>query len=451
MFDNLTEKISAVFDRLRGKGVLTEDNIAEALREIRIALLEADVALATVKVLTERIRARAIGTEVIRSVTPGQMVIKIVHDELLDFLGLEPSSLNLQANSPFSFLMVGLQGSGKTTTAAKIANLLKEQKRVLLVSLDIYRPAAQLQLEQLAQSIGVQSLPIIANQAPVEIVQRALAEARRKSIDLIVFDTAGRTNIDKAMMEELKELHAAISPLETLLVADGMLGQDAVQIAKSFQEAVPLTGLVFTRMDGSARGGAVLSMKHVTACPVKLLGTGERVDRIIPFDPQRIVDQILDRGDIVALVERAAQTMDPSATEKIEKRIKKGRFDLTDMQAQLENLQKMGGLSSMLQMLPGAKRIISTIDAKQTGALDDGDKAIGRQIALIRSMTPQERKDPSILNGSRRRRIASGAGSTVQELNRFLKQFDQMRALTRSMTKKKRGGLAALLNKMPQP
>lgn len=289
MFDNLTEKISAVFDRLRGKGVLTEDNIAEALREIRIALLEADVALATVKVLTERIRARAIGTEVIRSVTPGQMVIKIVHDELIDFLGSEPSSLNLQANSPFSFLMVGLQGSGKTTTAAKIANFLKEQKRVLLVSLDIYRPAAQLQLEQLAQSIGVPSLPIIADQAPVEIVQRALAEARRKSIDLIVFDTAGRTNIDKAMMEELKELHAAISPLETLLVADGMLGQDAVQIAKSFQEAVPLTGLVFTRMDGSARGGAVLSMKHVTACPVKLLGTGERVDRIIPFDPQRVL------------------------------------------------------------------------------------------------------------------------------------------------------------------
>lgn len=447
MFESLSQKLSSVFERLKGRGFLNEEDITTALREIRVALLEADVAIPAVKALLAQVKERALGQEILKSVTPGQMIIKFVHEELIRFLGSEPVELNLKANSPFAYLIVGLQGSGKTTTTAKLANRLKNSHKILLASLDIYRPAAQQQLEVLAQMIQVDSLPIVEKEQPLEIVARAFEYARKNGVDLILFDTAGRTHIDNLMMQELNDVYQCVQPIETIFVADAMTGQDAVNIAQSFKETVPLTSLILTRMDGDARGGAVLSTRFITGCPIKFLGVGEQIDKLIPFDARRVADQILDRGDVIQLVEQAAATIDEAKAMKMQKRMAKGQFNMYDMQHQLEQMLKMGGFSSMLKMLPGAKKITAMLDQAGKNKLESSNQTIIRNIAFIQSMTDKERRNPDILNGSRRKRIAAGAGQTVQELNRFLKQFQQLRDLTKKMSRNGGAGLKALLSK----
>ena len=443
MFDTLSGKFSDIFDRLRRRGALSEADVNEALREIRLALLDADVALPVVKEFVATVKEKAVGAEVLRSVSPGQMVVKIVNDALVEALGGAPMPLNLLAPAPIPFLMVGLQGSGKTTTSAKIALRLKtrERKKVLLASLDTQRPAAQLQLEQLAQKAEVASLPIIAGQTPLQIAQRAMETARREVYDVVILDTAGRLSIDLALMEEVKAVRAAVNPVETLLVVDAMTGQDAVTTATAFNEAVQITGIVMTRLDGDARGGAALSMRSVTGAPVKLAGMGEKLDALDEFNPERIAGRILGMGDIVGLVERAAANIDQQEAEKLAKKMAKGKFDLEDYAAQIKQISKMGSLSGILGMLPGVGKIKQQIE---NANLDQ--TVFKRHIAIICSMTPAERRNPDILKASRKKRIAAGSGTSVPEVNKLLKQFDDMSTMMKRMNKM--GGAEAMMRQM---
>ena len=454
MFEALSSKLNGVFDKLRRRGALNETDVNEALREVRVALLEADVALPVVRDLVNKVRERAVGQEVIRSVSPAQQVIKIVNDALVEALGggdEGPRGLDLNAPAPVPILMVGLQGSGKTTTSGKIALRLKgrDKKKVLLASLDVHRPAAQLQLEQLAQRAEVTSLPIIAGQTPLQIAERAMDVARRELYDVVILDTAGRLAIDDELMAEVAAVKAFAKPHETLLVVDAMTGQDAVNTAQAFQEKVGVTGIVMTRVDGDARGGAALSMRAVTGAPIKLLGAGEKLDALEDFHPDRIASRILGMGDIVSLVERAAETIDQVEAEKLAARMQKGQFTLEDYASQLKQIGKMGSLSGILGMLPGVGKIKQQIE---NANLDTA--ILKRQGAIISSMTPRERKTPDLIKASRKKRIAAGSGTTVQEVNRLLKQFDDMSAMMKRMNKigqkgLMRGGLAALLPQGP--
>jgi signal recognition particle subunit SRP54 len=451
VFDTLTDKLSGVFGRLRSRGVLREDDVIEALREVRLALLEADVALPVVKDFIATVRARAVGQEVLQSVSPGQQVIKIVNDALVAQLGgAGVAALNLNAPAPIPILMVGLQGSGKTTTAGKLALRLSERlrRKVLLASLDTQRPAAQLQLALLAEQAKVASLPIVAGETPLQIARRAMETARREVFDVVILDTAGRLAIDAALMEEVKALRAATDPAETLLVVDAMTGQDAVNTARAFNEAVGVSGIVLTRMDGDARGGAALSMRAVTGAPIKLVDNGERIEALEEFHPERVASRILGMGDVVGLVEKAAEAIDAGEAEKLARRIAKGRFDLEDFAKQLKQIESMGSLSSILGMLPGAGRMKAELEKAGTQNVDK--KAIRRQVAIIGSMTAKERRAPDIIKASRKRRIAAGSGTSVQEVNRLLKQFDDMSAMMKRMNRLgekglMRHGLAALM------
>ncbi len=454
MFEALSGKLNGVFDRLRRRGALTEADVTEALREVRVALLEADVALPVVRDLIGKVRERAVGVEVLKSVSPAQQVVKIVNDALIEALGggegdTGARGLDLNAPSPVPILMVGLQGSGKTTTSGKIALRLKsrEKKKVLLASLDVHRPAAQLQLETLARQVGVASLPIVAGETPLQIAARAMDLGRRELFDVVVLDTAGRLAIDEALMDEVAQVKAATRPHETLLVVDAMTGQDAVNTARAFQEKVGVSGIVMTRIDGDARGGAALSMRAVTGAPIKLLGAGEKLDALEDFHPDRIAGRILGMGDIVSLVERAAETIDQVEAEKMAARMQKGQFNLEDYASQLKQIGKMGSLSGILGMLPGIGKMKQQIEGAN---LDQ--TILKRQAAIIGSMTPKERRVPDIIKASRKRRIAAGSGATVQEVNRLLKQFDEMSAMMKRMNKLgqkglMRGGLGALLPK----
>jgi signal recognition particle subunit SRP54 len=452
MFDSLTDRLGDVFDRLRRHGALTEDDVGAALREIRIALLEADVALPVVRDFVAAVREKALGQEVLRSVTPAQMVVKIVHDHLVEVLGGDTDSaradgVDLNAPTPVVVMLVGLQGSGKTTTAAKIANRLKQRnrKKVLLASLDVQRPAAQEQLAVLGRQIAVTSLPIVPGERPVTITRRALQIARTEGYDIVILDTAGRLHVNEELMLEVAAVRDAAQPSETLLVADAMTGQDAVNVAKTFNERIGVTGIMLTRIDGDARGGAALSMRAVTGKPIKFVGTGEKIDALEPFHAERIAGRILDMGDVVSLVEKAAETIDQQEAEKLAAKMQKGSFDLDDLAGQLRQLRKMGGMSGMMGMLPGIGKI-----KKQLGEAKIDDGMIKRQEAIISSMTKKERRNPKLLNASRRLRVAAGSGTTVQEINRLLKQYQDMAHMMKKASKlgKKgltRHGLAALM------
>jgi signal recognition particle subunit SRP54 len=442
MFEGLTGKLGEVLERLRKRAALTPGDVDEVLREVRLALLEADVALPAVKTFIAQVREKAVGQDVLRSVTPGQMVIKIVHDELVRTLGggegasgmdtVGETGVDLNAPTPVVILMVGLQGSGKTTTTAKIALRLtqREKKRVLMASLDTQRPAAQEQLAILGQQAQVKTLPIVAGQPPVDIAKRAMMAARLEGMDVLLLDTAGRLAIDEALMAEVAAVRDATQPHETLLVADSMTGQDAVNVARGFNEKVGLTGIVLTRVDGDARGGAALSMRAVTGKPIKLMGVGEKLDALETFHPDRIAGRILGMGDIVGLVEKAAETVEREEAEKLAKKAQKGQFDLDDLVTQLRQLKKMGGLGSMLGMLPGLGQM-----QKQIANAKIDDKMIGKQEAIILSMTKAERKNAKLLNASRRKRIAAGAGATVQDVNRLVKQYEDMARMMKQMGK----------------
>lgn len=440
MFENLTQRLTTAFDKLRGRGLLSEDDVNAALREIRVALLEADVSLSVVKDFVEQVRVRAVGQEVLRSVSPGQMIVKIVHDHLIELLGGTDVALNLATKPPASIMMVGLQGSGKTTSSGKIAKYISEKlkKSVLLVSLDVYRPAAQHQLEVIAQSLSVESLPIVDGEKPLAIVARAIERARQGSIDVVIYDTAGRLHIDDALMDEVKAVHAAVNPIEVLLVADAMTGQDAVRIAQGFKDVLPLTGLILTRIDGDSRGGAALSMRSVTGCPIKFLGVGEKSDHLEVFHPERLAGRILDMGDIVSLVERASEVVEVEDAEKLAKKMQKGIFDLDDMASHMQQMLKMGGISNMMGFLPGMGKLKDKI---AEAGMDD--LLIRRQLGIIHSMTKKERKNVQILNASRRRRIAKGAGIEVSDVNRLLKQHQQMQLMMKKLGK---SGVKGLLS-----
>jgi signal recognition particle subunit SRP54 len=444
MFESLTDRLGDVFDRLRRHGALTENDIGAAMREIRIALLEADVALPVVRDFIASVREKALGQEVLRSVTPAQMVVKIVHDHLVEMLGgadaARADGLDLNAPAPVGVMLVGLQGSGKTTTAAKIANRLKQRdrKKVLLASLDVQRPAAQEQLAQLGRQIGVASLPVVAGEKPVAITRRALETARTQGYDVVIYDTAGRLHINEELMLEVAAVGAEAKPHQTLLVADAMTGQDAVNLAKAFGERAGITGIVLTRVDGDARGGAALSMRHITGKPIVFIGTGERIGALEPFHPERIAGRILGMGDVVSLVEKAAETVDRDEAEKLAAKMAKGNFDLDDLGGQLRQIRRMGGMGGMLSMLPGVGKL-----KKQLGDANVVDESIiKRQEAIISSMTKAERRNPKLLNGSRRRRIAGGSGTSVQEINRLLKQYQDMADMMKKMKKLGPKGIA---------
>ena len=453
MFDALSGKLSGVFDRLRSRGRLSEADVSDALREVRLALLEADVALPAVKDFVEAVRAKALGAEVLESVSPGQLVIKIVNDVLVDALGGAGAvPLNLQATAPIPILMVGLQGSGKTTTSGKLALRLskRDKKRVLLASLDTQRPAAQLQLQQLALQAGVTSLPIVPGQTPVQIAQRAMETGRREVFDIVILDTAGRLSIDAALMSEVQAIRFATNPAETLLVVDAMTGQDAVNTARAFNEALGITGIVMTRMDGDARGGAALSMRQVTGAPIKLTGSGEKLDALEEFFPERVASRILGMGDIVGLVEKAGETIDQEEAEKLARKMARGTFDLEDYANQLKQITKMGSLSGILGMLPGVGKMKDQLEGAN---LDQG--VLKRQAAIISSMTTKERRTPDVIKASRKKRIAAGSGTSVQEVNRLLKQFDDMSTMMKRMNKLgqkglMRQGMSALMPKSMQ-
>ena len=443
VFEALSGKLTGVFDRLRTRGRLSETDVLEALREVRLALLDADVALPVVRDFITKVRERAVGAEVIDSVSPGQQVVKIVNDVLVDALGGAGAvALNLNAASPAPILMVGLQGSGKTTTSGKLALRLskRDRKKVLLASLDTQRPAAQLQLETLAKQAGVGSLPIIPGQTPLEIAARAMDTGRREVYDVVILDTAGRLSIDESLMAEVQAIRAATNPAETLLVVDAMTGQDAVNTAKAFNDALGVTGIVLTRMDGDARGGAALSMRAVTGAPIKFSGSGEKLDALEEFHPERVAGRILGQGDVVGLVERAAELVDEEEAEKLARKMAKGTFDLEDFSNQLKQLNKMGSIQSIVGMLPGAGKIQAALDASGRGAQLD-PKVLKRQQAIISSMTTGERKNPDMIKASRKKRIAAGCGMTVQDVNRLLKQFDDMSTMMKRMTKMGQKGL----------
>jgi signal recognition particle subunit SRP54 len=431
LFESLQSRLGGVFDKLRGRGALTEADVDAALAEVRTALIEADVALPVVTDFIGKVRPRAIGENVIRSVTPGQQVIKIVHDVLVETLGQENEKLSI-GSPPAPILMVGLQGSGKTTTSAKLGLLLqaKEKKRVLMASLDTTRPAAMEQLRVLGEQAGVATLPIIAGQGPLDIARRAIASAKVGGYDAVILDTAGRQHVDEQLMAEVAAVKQLVNPHETLLVADALTGQDAVNIAKSFNERVKVSGIILTRVDGDGRGGAALSMRSVTGAPIKFLGAGEKLDALEAFHPARVASRILDMGDVVSLVEKASETLDKEEAEKIAAKMKKGQFDMNDLSSQLNQMKKLGGMKGVLGMLPGVGKIKGQLEA---AGLDD--RVLTRQEAIIQSMTKKERVDPDVINGSRRKRIAAGAGVEVSEVNKLLKMHRQMADMMKKMGK----------------
>jgi signal recognition particle subunit SRP54 len=438
MFDSLTGRLSDVFDRLRKRGALSEADVDAALRDVRVALLEADVALSVVRDFIAKAKADAIGENVLRSVTPGQMVIKVVNDALIEMLGGEAEELNMMAVPPVGIMLVGLQGSGKTTTAAKIGLRLqtRDRKKVMMASLDTQRPAAQEQLKILGEQAEVATLPVIPGQGPVDIAKRALEAARLGGYDVVLYDTAGRLSIDETLMSEMSQIRTAVDPHETLLVADAMTGQDAVNVANRFHETAGLTGIVLTRVDGDGRGGAALSMRAVTGCPIKLIGIGEKLDELEEFHPERIANRILGMGDVVSLVEKAAETIDQEEAEALAKKIQKGQFGLEDMSKQLQQMRKMGGLSGLMDMLPGAGKM-----KDQMAKANIDERMIGQQEAIISSMTKKERSRPKLIHASRKRRIAAGSGTTVQDVNKLLKQFQTMSKVMKRMSKMGKKGM----------
>ncbi len=432
MFDSLSDKLGGIFDKLKRRGALKEGDVKEAMREVRIALLEADVALSVVKDFIASVTTRAIGQEVMKSVSPGQMVIKIVNDQLVEMLGSDKVGISLAAVAPVPILMVGLQGSGKTTSAAKIAKRLKEKenKKVMMASLDIYRPAAMEQLKVLGEQIDVPTLPIIEGQLPVDIAKRAMTAAKLQGMDVVILDTAGRLHIDQTLMAEVIGVRNATTPHETLLVVDSLTGQDAVNVAQQFSDQIGITGVVLTRMDGDGRGGAALSMRAVTGQPIKLVGTGEKIEDLEEFHPERVASRILGMGDVVSLVEKAAETIEAEDAEKMIRKMKKGQFDFDDLRSQLRQMKKLGGMSSILGMLPGIGKM-----QKQIASAKVDDNLLKRQEAIINSMTPKERERPKLLNASRKKRIAAGSGSTVQEVNKLIKMQKQMAGMMKKMGK----------------
>jgi signal recognition particle subunit SRP54 len=439
MFDNLTARLSRTVEGLRGKGRITEENIGETLREARMALLEADVALPVVKGFIEAVKVKALGTEVLGSLTPGQAFIGILHQELIELMGGQATALRLRAAPPVVVLLAGLQGAGKTTTAAKLARhfIEKERKKVLLVSTDVRRPAAMLQLERLAAQVGAGYFPASAAQAPAVIAGQALAAARAQVADVLIVDTAGRLHVDEGLMDEVREIDAAVNPAERLFVVDAMAGQDAINAARAFGAALDLTGIILTKADGDARGGAALSVRQVTGKPIVFLGVGEKTEALEPFDPARMASRILGMGDVVSLVEQVHRQVDTEEAQRLAHKVATGKsFNMTDLRGQLEQLQKMGGLGAVMDKLPGAMLKKGAISA------DQGDRELRRQIAIINSMTPRERRNPGIIDGSRRRRIAGGSGVQVQDVNRLLKQFMEMQRVMKSM---KGGGLRRLM------
>ncbi|MFI4984324.1 MAG: signal recognition particle protein [Rickettsiales bacterium] len=434
MFSKLGNSLGKIFDKLRGKGNITEDDLNLAMREIRVALLEADVALTVAKDFIKIIHEKAIGAELIKSVTPGQQIVKIVHDELITLLGSESQELNLSIEPPAVIMMVGLQGSGKTTSSAKLALRLlnKTKKKALLASLDIYRPAAQEQLQVLGTQLNIACLPIVPTEKPLEITQRALKEAKLGGFDVLILDTAGRLHTDNELIAELQQVKKLANPIETLLVADSLTGQDAVNIAKEFNEKVGITGIILTRIDGDARGGAALSMRQITNAPIKFIGVGEKPTDFEEFYPERIASRILDMGDVVSLVEKAAEAISEEEALSMTKRMQKGQFDLNDLLAQLRNLKKMGGMGKILNFIPGIGKYKAEIEKANIN-----EKTFAHQEAIILSMTKKERRNPDLLNASRRKRIASGSGTSVQEVNKLIKQFMTMHKMMRKM-----GGLS---------
>src|SRR5436190_1862717 len=440
MFESLSDRLSGVFDRLRGRGALSEGDVREAMREVRIALLEADVALPVVREFVDKATEQAVGQQVLRSVTPGQQVVKIVHDTLVEMLGAEQAELQLEVTPPAVIMMVGLQGSGKTTTTAKLAKRLteKDRKKVLMASLDVARPAAQEQLAVLGRQAEVATLPIVPGQQPVDIARRALNAAKLQGYDVLMLDTAGRLHVDQALMDEMKAVALASTPNEVLLVADSMTGQDAVNVAKSFTDQIDLTGVVLTRMDGDARGGAALSMRAVTGRPIKFAGTGEAIDRLEPFHPERVAGRILGMGDAASLVERAQETIKAEEAEAMAAKMAKGQFDLNDLRQQLQQMQRMGGLGALASMLPGIGKMKNQIN--ESGVLEGN--VLGRLDAIISSMTPKERLKPELMNAKRKIRVANGSGTTVQEVNKLLKMHQEMSTAMKKI--RKMGGLGKL-------
>ncbi len=439
MFENLTDRLSHTLRTITGKARLTEDNIKDTLREVRKALLEADVALPVVKAFIDQVRSRALGQQIGKALNPGQQFIKIVENELISVMGSANEGLKLAVQPPAVILMAGLQGAGKTTSVAKLARYLKERekKKVLVVSADIYRPAAIQQLQTLAQEVEVEFFPSTAEQRPVDIARSAIDHAKRQFIDVVIVDTAGRLHIDNELMEEIQNLHGTINPAETLFVIDAMIGQDAVNTAKAFNEALPLTGVILTKADGDARGGAALSVRHVTGKPIKFLGMGEKVDALEPFHPERIASRILGMGDVLSLIEQAERSIDKEKADKLVKKVTKGqKFDLEDLRDQLQQMQNMGGLTSMLDKLPGMGNVA------QMAQQSNMTKQFKVMEAIINSMTPDERRNPEDLNGSRKRRITQGSGTQIQDLNRLLKQYKQM---AKMMQKMKGGGMAKMM------
>ncbi|HXG27248.1 MAG TPA: signal recognition particle protein [Nevskiales bacterium] len=442
MFQNLGERLTRTLQQLRGQGRITEDNVRDTLREVRMALLEADVALPVVRQFIEDIRGRAVGAEVMQSLTPGQALIKIVHEELVKILGAENAALNLRTQPPAVILMAGLQGSGKTTSTGKLAKLVKEQlhKRVLVSSTDVYRPAALQQLQTLAGQVGVDYFPAGPGQSPVEIASAARQHAKLQQYDLLIVDTAGRLAIDAAMMDEIRALHVALDPVETLFVVDSMSGQDAANTAKAFGDALPLTGVILTKTDGDARGGAALSVRQVTGRPIKYIGVSEKPDGLQAFHPERIASRILGMGDVLSLVEEASRKVDRRQAEQMAGKLARGKgFDLEDLRAQLQQMLEMGGLSKLLEQLPGAGQLPAAAKTQVN------DRDLRRQIAIIGSMTPQERRFPELIRASRKRRIAAGSGTQVQDVNRLLRQHEDMQRMMKQFSK---GGLGRMLKAM---
>lgn len=441
MFDGLTNKLSGIFSKLGSRGILTEKDIEEGLREIRLALLEADVSLPVVKDFMAKVKEKALGEKVIKSIRPDQQIVKIVYDELVNLLGSsEDTSLNFKAVPPAVILMVGLQGSGKTTTSAKIALKLKKNKRVLLASLDIYRPAAQEQLSQLGSQINVDVLPIVKGENPIQITKRAIEVGQKGLYDVLILDTAGRLQIDKVLMQEVAEVKKLSNPTETLLVADALIGQEACNVAKEFNEKIGITGLVLTRIDGSSRAGAALSMKMISGAPLKFLGTGEKLEDIEDFHADRLAGRILDKGDVVSLVEKAVENIDREETEAMAKKMLRGKFDLNDMLNQMRQMQKLGSMSSIMGMLPGISKYKEQLEAVNADAI------MKKQEAIILSMTKKERSNPDIIKASRKKRIASGAGVEVHEVNKLLKSYEQMSTMMKQMSKM--GGLGGLSSRL---
>ena len=439
MFENLSNRLQDVFSSLKKTGSIDESALDLAMRDIRRALLEADVSLEVVKKFISEVKQKALGQEIIQSISPSQMIIKLVNDELINILGNDTATINIEGKKPASLMLVGLQGSGKTTSIAKLAKFIKSKysKNILLVSLDVNRPAAFEQLQKLAHDIDIEILPKVENQSPENIAKRAIAAAEINDIDLILFDTAGRTSIDDNLMQELKELESIVEPIETLLILDSMTGQDAINVAKNFSDKIKLTGSILTRVDGDARGGAALSLKMTTGCPIKFIGNGEKIDDIEIFHPDRIANRILDMGDVVTLVEKAAENIDHQEAEKMAERLQQGEFDLNDLLSQINQMKKMGGISSMLKFIPGMKNL----GDKANTVSDD---AIKKQEAIILSMTKLERRKPKMINSSRKQRIAKGSGTVVSEVNRILKQHRKMADMMKRVSKKGMSGLQDL-------